>query len=79
MKIPTDLDPKPPFEEFWPRTPPPLKEFPDPPLEVIIFLRPPPTTEDMGYTQVPEAPEIVRLCGMYRVPEVPGIVRLIPS
>ena len=26
MKIPTDLDPNPPpFEEFWPRTPPPLK------------------------------------------------------
>ena len=33
MKIPTDLDPKPPFEEFWPRTPPPLKEFLDPPLD----------------------------------------------
>ena len=34
MKIPTDLDPTPPpFEEFWPRTPPPpLKEFLDPPL-----------------------------------------------
>ena len=23
MNIPTDLDPHPPFEEFWPRTPPP--------------------------------------------------------
>ena len=33
MKIPTDLDPKPPpLEEFWPRTPHPLKEFLDPPL-----------------------------------------------
>ena len=32
MKIPTDLDPKPPFGELWPRTPPPFKEFLDPPL-----------------------------------------------
>ena len=40
IKIPTDLDPNPPpFEEFWPRTPPPpFKEFLDPPL---LFIKPP--------------------------------------
>ena len=30
MKIPVDLDPNPPLEEFRPRTP--LEEFLDPPL-----------------------------------------------
>ena len=33
MKIPVDLDPNPPLEEFRPRTPPPLEEFLDPPLK----------------------------------------------
>ena len=33
MKIPTDLDPKTPLEEFLPRTPPPtLEQFVGPPL-----------------------------------------------
>ena len=38
MKIPVDLDPKPPLEEFRPRTPPPLEEFLDPPLRHILTL-----------------------------------------
>ena len=32
MKIPTDLDPKPPLRRILAQNPPPLKEFLDPPL-----------------------------------------------
>ena len=33
-KFPRTWTLNPPFEEFWPRTPPPLKEFLDPPLYI---------------------------------------------
>ena len=64
MKIPTDLDPNPPFEEFWPRTPPPpVKEFLDPPLVSYMSL--------ISY--------ILSLCpiGVYTC--VSGKVRLVPT
>ena len=35
MKIPTDLDPKPPLQRILAQNPPPLKEFLDPPLTSI--------------------------------------------